>query len=848
MKNKGKYLIRICILFVIIFVLMHLSIFSGDKRPFKVDDLFTIEQLHNIAISPDFNSLAVVIKRAKKDKETYKKDYLEGNDRGDIWLVPSQGGEPQNITNGSTDGSGYWNPVWSPDGKRIALLSTKGGDNARLYVYDIYQRDLKRLTSQGVDLECMTNSGGDRYLRSDYWLEWFHNPYLWISDNKLLCPIVPEGDQSKWFKSEIETPRIAMEEWPKVRKGTIPTVSVLEIGNDISDEERPKGRLLLIDVAKGKLVEIDEGNFRHIILSPNKKYAGLVVDIGANHPDPNKPLRRSFKRRSKLGILSLENDISIRWLDVPLDPIIGFLEVLHAWAPDSSSIAVIARADEDEESAGTLFLINPKNGEAQRMTNHDIRVSSLYWSSPNELLVYASLNKRENLANNNRMDWLLIDTSKPLEYRNITAEMKSVPSELVSSGSGNMLLGVAGGDLWSIDIRNDSIQNLTDFFEQKIGSIIWPKLTDPTPIVTNELVVQAKSRHQMHLFKIDAKSSPIRIVPFPKPSSRALLANFILEKKMAIFAAAESDGTFLWTGDGVSNQFTKRISLNEHLGQIADAEYMKIEYRGIEGDKLKALLILPVGYESGKKYPMITVVYAGAVYDDWTSMPNKNNPSFLNYNLLSSNGYIVLFPSMPMPSEFPLDPFIEIPKGVMPAVDEVIEMGIADSSKLGLIGHSFGGYSTYSLITFTNRFKAAVSMAGISNMTSLYGIFQGRRRYGSYPHEDLFAPRWCEYSQPGMDDTLWGNLWRYIRNSPIYYLDRVATPIMIIHADLDPIPIEQGEEFFTGLYRLGKRATFVRYWGESHTIESPANIRDMWGRLISWFDENFKMERAEKTK
>ena len=88
-----------------------------------------------------------------------------------------------------------------------------------------------------------------------------------------------------------------------------------------------------------------------------------------------------------------------------------------------------------------------------------------------------------------------------------------------------------------------------------------------------------------------------------------------------------------------------------------------------------------------------------------------------------------------------------------------------------------------------------------------------------------------------MGNPPWKDLDRYLRNSPIFYVDRVRTPLMIIQGDLDYVAMQQGEEFFMSLYRQGKRAEFVRYWGEGHVIESPANIRDMWTRIFAWFDE-----------
>jgi dipeptidyl aminopeptidase/acylaminoacyl peptidase len=153
------------------------------------------------------------------------------------------------------------------------------------------------------------------------------------------------------------------------------------------------------------------------------------------------------------------------------------------------------------------------------------------------------------------------------------------------------------------------------------------------------------------------------------------------------------------------------------------------------------------------------------------------------------------------------------------------------------MGQSFGGFSTYGLVTQTQRFNAAVSLAGLSDLISLYGQFGARERYTQYPQEDLFMQALMESAQVGMGNPPWKDLGRYLRNSPIFYVDRVKTPIMIIQGDVDYVAIQQGEEFFNSLYRQGKRAEFVRYWGEGHVLESPPNIRDMWDRIFAWLNQ-----------
>jgi dipeptidyl aminopeptidase/acylaminoacyl peptidase len=167
-------------------------------------------------------------------------------------------------------------------------------------------------------------------------------------------------------------------------------------------------------------------------------------------------------------------------------------------------------------------------------------------------------------------------------------------------------------------------------------------------------------------------------------------------------------------------------------------------------------------------------------------------------------------------------------------------MGVADPKRLGLMGHSFGGYTTYCLITQTNKFQAAAALAGPTDYASYYGIFDTTLRYGPLTQElswKMFDIEGTDPVNSKMGTPPWKDLNRFIRNSPLTYVERVETPVLIIQGDMDFVPIQQGESFFNSLHRQNKRARFVRYWGEGHILQSPANIRDMWQQVYRWFDE-----------
>jgi dipeptidyl aminopeptidase/acylaminoacyl peptidase len=166
------------------------------------------------------------------------------------------------------------------------------------------------------------------------------------------------------------------------------------------------------------------------------------------------------------------------------------------------------------------------------------------------------------------------------------------------------------------------------------------------------------------------------------------------------------------------------------------------------------------------------------------------------------------------------------------------------------MGHSYGGYSVYGLITQTQRFKAAVGYAGFTDLLSLYGSLDPRYRFNDVSNP-IWGPYYLESQQARMGVPPWKDLERYLRNSPYVHADKVTTPLLMIHGDVDVMPLSQAEQFFIALNRLGKRAKLVRYLGEGHVVESPGNTIDLWEHILNWFDEylqNRQLNQSAKTK
>jgi dipeptidyl aminopeptidase/acylaminoacyl peptidase len=420
--------------------------------------------------------------------------------------------------------------------------------------------------------------------------------------------------------------------------------------------------------------------------------------------------------------------------------------------------------------------------------------------------------------------------------------MKSPPDKVWPEHGRARFFGAAGGDLWRIDPAA-GVTNLTVTFAPEVAAVTWPSMTNwgtdqyRIPGRTyGETVVAVEEGRTVAAHLVDLTTGAIQALDRPEPG--AGLVAYGPATKTAIFYAADRNGLHVWRKAVGRDGTTSLVDGNGFLREIAEGRYRKIEYRSLDGEQLTGWIILPPDYREGARYPLVTWVYAGAVYRDQEPHYGIASNNSLNVQLFAGQGYAVLLPSMPLGAEGTIDdPMLRLSSGVLPAVDKAIELGIADSTRLFLAGQSFGGYSTYGLITQTRRFTAAIALAGLSNLISLYGQFDARVRYADHPQENLFQAALMESAQVRMGGPPWKDTGRYLRNSPIFYVDRVETPLLIIQGDLDYVAMQQGEEFFTSLYRQGKRASFVRYWGEGHVLESPANIRDMWRRMFAWMEQ-----------
>lgn len=277
-------------------------------------------------------------------------------------------------------------------------------------------------------------------------------------------------------------------------------------------------------------------------------------------------------------------------------------------------------------------------------------------------------------------------------------------------------------------------------------------------------------------------------------------------------------------------------TLNPQISNFAWGEKPElISYKGFDDEDLQGVLIKPAGYKKGDKVPVVVYFYRymSQRMFDFPKMELNHRP---NFPMFTSNGYAVFLPDIRFEIGHPGKSSTQT---MINATQKLIDLGIADPDKIGLQGHSWAGYQSAFMITQTDMFKAVVSGAPVSNMTSAYSgirLKSGLARQFQY-----------ETGQSRIGKNLFEAPELYIENSPVFFADKVNTPILIMFGDKDDaVPWHEGVQYYLALRRAGKDATFLQYEGEPHHLKKFPNQVDFSVRMMQYFDHYLKGKPAAK--
>jgi dipeptidyl aminopeptidase/acylaminoacyl peptidase len=841
---------------------------NGVRHPLTMDDVLGTEHLDGIALSPDGEWIAAVVQRSASVGEVYGRTAYETDpSRNDIWLISRKTGQRRNITNGAATAAGFWCASWSPDGQQLAMLSTqpqsgesRGGNNVRLYVWD---RGKEALTRMGdVALMTQTRFGSPLYrldlrggadngsIAHTCSLAGENAPFAWLDDHRLIAVTLPTGQTSALIDEYSRPYNVAALDNERLHQGITPTVHGVGSGAErLPRDERDNSAIIrTINVATGAVEQVTTvptypfTGALSLSISPDRRRIAVMATLSAFQPKAGRVFPHTdddaWTAERQLGFIDFERPGKVRWARMP--PAARYPLELYGWSPDSRNVALRAR-DSGFAEAAPLYVVStdglnavglgstPVEGDAAGSDNsHE---SPVVWIDDRRLIAHLQGSKASD-----RADWWLLDLDGGTA--NITSSFKQPPTGFRLIGS--RLTAIADNMLVAFHPGLSAVKTVARLREG--AAIAWP--LDPNQ-PADAMVIQTGVAGQRLLQATGPTGSTIG-PELKLPASATLLAS--------------DTGNIVWQNNGPTGLFLREtvlrngrtrmlLSLDTGLAAVDWGRKMLIDYHGIDGQALKGAVILPPGYVPGLTYPTLLWVYEGYRVDglEGEYWLDPFLPGIYNLQLYAAQGYVVLIPSMPFARNVNRsEVYAQVTNGVLPAIDRLVALGIADRNRIGVMGQSYGGYSVYALVTQTNRFRAAVAIAGITDIAGLFGQFDPvARGYTGIDHEK--SANWAIVSQYGLYVPPGQDAGSYSRNSPLTYVDRVTTPLLMIHGEYDMRgSVQQAEQFFYGLYSQGKTARLLRYGGETHSLaQSPANIRDIFSETVGWFDKYLK-PTAEK--
>jgi dipeptidyl aminopeptidase/acylaminoacyl peptidase len=386
-------------------------------------------------------------------------------------------------------------------------------------------------------------------------------------------------------------------------------------------------------------------------------------------------------------------------------------------------------------------------------------------------------------------------------------------------------------DAWAIDLKNNVPMLITGGRENRVQYRY-------VNLDTDERFILGKNALWKLIYEKDkSEGFAIPTSPLTKPKE-IYKENFSLSNPMKakradnLIFTKQNFQNFpdLYTSDLSFQKVTKISEANPQQKGYAWGTVELVDYKAFDGTPLQGLLYKPENFDATKKYPMMVYFYeknTDNLHIHYTPSPIR---SYINYPYFTSNGYVVFVPDIVYKTG---EPGKSAYNCIVAGTKEMISKGFINPERVGISGHSWGGYQTAYLVTQTNMFRAAEAGAPVSNMTSAYGGIRwesGLSRQAQY-----------ERTQTRIGGTLWDKFDKYIENSPLFQTPKIQTPLLMMHNDDDgAVPWQQGIEFYMALKRLNKPVWLLNYNGEKHGLTLRKNRKDFAKRLYQYFDHYLK--------
>lgn len=537
-------------------------------------------------------------------------------------------------------------------------------------------------------------------------------------------------------------------------------------------EKKHQPQLYVADLRSGQVRQLThvDGHLQKPLFSPDgKSIAVLFIEGGADLRGPVLPSARLVGvveeqiKEQRIAVVPIDGSAPLKALSPP-----DLFVYEYSWRPDGGAFAATAAhgSGDDNWWIAKLYAIEA-NGAARVVHQPALQICEPAWSPDGKRIAF--------------IEGLMSDH------------------------------GSNGGDLFVVPADGSvKARNLTPGLRGSVASVRW---RDPEKVLVR-LVIEGDAAFA----NVPASGGAPQLVwrgPAYVPNDWSVAADGL---NVAMMRSSFAEPPEIVAGPiGAWKPLTQR---NAALRSPA-GEARSIRWKSDKFDVQGWLLAPPL--KPAAKAPMIVVVHggpAGFVPSIWLDQ----------MLLLASQGYYVFLPNFrgsfgqgeaftrANVKDFGYGDLRDIQRGI----DAVLKEAPVDPQRIGLFGHSYGGYMAMWAVTQTQRFKAVVASAGIANWQSYYGENRIDRWMLPYFGKSV-------YDDPAV----------YARSSPIEFIRRVKTPTLVLHGERDAeVPLPQGQEFWHALKTLGVETQFVIYEDEGHRIRKPAHVRDRTQRIVEWFNEH----------
>jgi dipeptidyl aminopeptidase/acylaminoacyl peptidase len=493
----------------------------------------------------------------------------------------------------------------------------------------------------------------------------------------------------------------------------------------------------------------------------------------------------------------------------------------------------------------TLWLIDLSSGQQRALGNHLPIVMQGYgisWSPDGTELAYVG---RQRPAVDSPVDCYVQEVNK------VTAAVRVTVNTHLSA------LGYFSVPVWTSNgatiLLNDSqavyVINVRDGQERVIHmpadrAAIWFFVSHAAPYVP------PAADSIIHLWEQNTKSMNVELhcLDFSSGVDTLIRSDAInLGNDPPLYFGVSRDGSLavyqrqatddppdLWSVDDGFSRYQRITSTNPQLTGLPFSSSRIISWRSLDGEELHGSLLLPPKVTQGTPLPLLIEIYGGVNLTAYVNQFGMTDYLGVNNHIYVSRGYAVLAVDTPLHNGTPI---LDLFKDVLPVCDKVIELGIGRADALGLMGGSYGGYGTLGLITQTERFKAAAAIAASGDLIDMTTSMSDD---GS---SVWFS--WAEQGQGRMGGTPWQYRDRYIENSPLFYADRIHTPVLLVAGQTDDNAVRGSRAVFSALHYLHRKAQYAEYPGGGHMPQYWTRDQqvDFVERMLSWFDRFLKDQK-----